>query len=187
MRTFDGNYANWKVGDKVVWASSPHMESPVTISMIDKQQCVISYEYGNGKKGTARWATVMRVTEDDTTAMTDLEKLITDLCELPAHLVGAGAAEVHYAVYESEQPFVVLENWRCDICLDPIQALALLSWLTAQHQNLEQLRDALQAKHVQDQALRERLTALKVKHSEAVTAWQEGGCVGPCPSFEATR
>lgn len=128
--------------------------------------------------------------------MTDLERLINDLCELPSlTLHGDETITVRYATYEWTQPFsgrdvsVVLGDWDETIELDPTQALTLLEWLSSQRQNLEQLRDTLQAKHLEDQATKaqreaERLNALKAKHSDAVTAWQEGGCVGPCPNFD---
>lgn len=122
--------------------------------------------------------------------VTDLEKLINDLCELSSlEMDGNEAAEVHYAEYRTDEIYVVLENWKAEIFLDPTQALTLLDWLGSQRQNLEVLRDALQAQKTQEEATKaereaERLTALKVKHSEAVAAWQQGGCVGPCPNFE---
>lgn len=122
--------------------------------------------------------------------MIDLEKLINELLELPStDLEGDGNIGVRFATREHNQPFVVLEDWGDIIYLAPSQALALYDWLGNQRQNLEQLRDALQAQTAQEEATKaqreaERLTALKVKHSEAVTAWQQGGSVGPCPNFE---
>lgn len=124
--------------------------------------------------------------------MTNLEKLINDLCELPS-LDLVGDEDTVTAQWASSSDgstaFVKLGEWESIIYLDPTQALALYDWLGNQRQNLEQLRDALQAKQIEEEATKaekeaERLTALKVKHSEAVAAWQQGGCVGPCPSFE---
>lgn len=121
--------------------------------------------------------------------MTDLEKLINALCELPSFdLEGDEVINVRYATLRYNEPFVLLEGDE-GIYLHPTQALVLLSWLTEQRPNLESLRDALQAKQIEEEATKaqrevERLNALKIKHSEAVIAWQEGGCVGPCPSFE---
>lgn len=124
--------------------------------------------------------------------MTDLEKLINELCELPScDLEGLeDTIVVQWASSgKGDRAFVKIGEWESNIYLDPIQALILSAWLNNQAENLVSLRDALQAKHIQEEATREqraaeRLNALKVKHSEAVTAWQEGGCVGPCPSFD---
>lgn len=77
-----------------------------------------------------------------------------------------------------------------DIISIPVdQALALHDWLGLQRFNLEDLQNALQAKRIEDASTKEqreaeRVSALKAKHSDAVSAWQQGGCVGPCPSFE---
>jgi len=183
MRTFDSNYRDWKVGDKVVPVGSPDM-LPLTVKFIDREG--ISYEYENGDTGTARLRVMLRVTED---TKVDLEKLINDLCELPSlTLHGLDAIEVRYANQWNRQPTIALEGWDEAIHLESEQALALLDWLSAQRQNLESLRDALQAKQIEDEATKEqraaeRINALKALHSEAVTEWQQGGCVGPCPSY----
>jgi hypothetical protein len=121
--------------------------------------------------------------------MTDLEKLINDLCELPsATLEGDENINVRHVTLRFNEPFVLLEGDE-DIYLDPSQALALLDYLGKQRQSLETLRDALQAQQIEEEATKpqreaERLNALKALHSDAVVAWQQGGCVGPCPSFE---
>lgn len=123
--------------------------------------------------------------------MTDLERLINDLCELPSLTLqdDEGTVVAQWIVCHADYAIIQLEDCGDRIYLAPSQALALLEWLSSQRQNLEQLRDALQAKRVEEEATREqreaeRLSALKAKHSDAVTAWQQDGCVGPCPSFE---
>ena len=124
--------------------------------------------------------------------MTDLEKLINELCELPSwDLQGLeDTIVVQWASSgKGDRAFVKIREWESNIYLDPIQALILSAWLNNQAENLVSLRDALQAKQVQEEATHEqreaeRISVLKVKHSETVTAWQQSGCVGPCPSFE---
>lgn len=122
--------------------------------------------------------------------MTDLEKLINELCEIPSHvLVGDENIEVRYTTRNHNVPWVLIELWEYGIYLDPSQALSLLSWLQGQKDNLAILLEALQAQKAQEEATKEqreaeRLNALKALHSDAVVAWQQGGSVGPCPSFE---
>lgn len=200
MRTFDSNYSDWKVGDKVVWCDKRDICPLFTITEINVPARWAFWEDSRTRQGS-QWENLLRVTETkiDTASLIGLEKLINDLCEQPSlTLHGDETITVRYATHEWTQPFsgrdvsVVLGDWDETIELDPTQALTLLDYLKEQRGNLEQLRDALQAKKAEEEATRkqrdaERLTALKVKHSEAVTAWQQGGCVGQCPSFEATR
>jgi hypothetical protein len=121
--------------------------------------------------------------------MTDLEKLINALCELPTvTLEGIGDVEVLWKK-QGGQIFLLLDEGCDSVGLDPTQALALMDWLKEQRENLETLQEALRAKQVEDEATKEqreaeRINALKALHSEAVTAWQEDGCIGPCPRFE---
>jgi len=122
--------------------------------------------------------------------MTDLEKLTKELLELPSTvLVGDENIEVRYATRNQDELWILIELWEYGIYLDPGQALSLLSWLQGQKENLAILLEELQAQQAEYEATKEqreaeRLNALKTLHSEAVTAWQEGGCVGPCPTLK---
>ncbi len=123
--------------------------------------------------------------------MTDLEKLIEELCDLPSlDLEGNDHLNVRYTTRKPDEPYVLLEcTWGDSVYLDPSQALALLDWLKEQRGNLEELQEALRAKQIEDEATREqreaeRINALNALHSEAVTAWQDGGCKGPCPTLK---
>ncbi len=122
--------------------------------------------------------------------MTELEKLITTLCEFPSlDLEGDEDISVRYATGRPDQPLVVLEGWETETHLNPSQALALMDWLKEQRENLETLQEALRAKQIEDASTKEqreaeRINALKALHSEAVTAWQDGGSKGPCPTLK---
>jgi len=121
--------------------------------------------------------------------MTDLEKLITELLEIPSiDLEGNEEINVRYVTLRTNEPFVLLEGTE-SIYLDPSQALALLDWLKEQRGNLEELQEALRAQQVEDASTKEqreaeRINALHIKHSQAVMAWKKAGCIGECPSFE---
>jgi len=121
--------------------------------------------------------------------MTDLEKLITELLELPSlDLEGNEEINVRYVTLRTNEPFVLLEGTE-SIFLHPSQALVLLDWLKEQRGNLEELQEALRAQRVEDEATKEqreteRINALHIKHSHAVMAWKKAGCIGECPSFE---
>jgi hypothetical protein len=192
MRTFDSKYSDWKVGDKVVWEEKRNICPLFTIKEIDMCTGRVSWERPEGTNSAdCGWLLRVIETERDKTDMTDLEKLITALCELPpTTLEGNSDISVHYATRNPDQPFVLLEDVYGDsLYLDPSQTLALLDWLKKQRENLEELQEALRAKHIEDEALSkqreaERIIALKALHSEAVTAWQDGGCTGPRPTLK---
>jgi hypothetical protein len=123
--------------------------------------------------------------------MTDLKERISELLDAPSTaLEGFEDTEVQWASSgDGSTAFVKLGEWTENIYLDPTQALALLDWLKEQRENLEELQEALHAQKAEADATKEqreaeRINALKAKHSEAVTAWQDGGCKGPCPTFE---
>lgn len=192
MRTFDNNYDDWKVGDKVVWVDKRDICPLFTVTEINVSARWAFWEDSGTRQGS-QWENLIRVTETkrDTTIMTDLEKLINELCGLPKYdLEGdEDTIVVRWEQGINNSIFIWIGEWNESIYLDPSQALTLLEWLGSQRQNLEDLRDALQAQKAQEEATKaereaERITALKAKHSDAVVAWQQGGCAGPCPSFE---
>jgi hypothetical protein len=190
MRTFDSNYEDWKIGDKVVWVDKQDICPLFTITEINAGSRWVFWE-DSGRQGS-QYENIMRVIEvkRDKTNMADLEKIINDLCELPSlGLEGNENINVRYVTLRFNEPFVLLEGVE-SIYLHPTQALTLLDYLGSQRQNLEILRDALQAKQIEEEAAKElraaeRLNALKALHSDAVVAWQKAGCEGPCPSFES--
>lgn len=192
MRIFDSNYSDWKPGDKVVWAEKRNICSPFTIKEIGTDGKVYWETLSSGaNRADHEW--LMRVTEtkSNTAGMADLEKLINELLKIPSLTLqdDEGTVVAQWTSCHADYAIIQLEDCGDRIYLAPSQALALYDWLGNQRHNLEQLRDALQAKRVEEEATREqreaeRLSALKAKHSDAVTAWQQDGCVGPCPSFE---
>lgn len=194
MRTLDSDYSDWKIGDKVVWELEPyHASLPLEIIGIDREKGIIHYKTNNGDKNQVKREYLMRVTEREIikTDMADLEKLINELCGLPKYdLEGdEDTVVVRWEEGVNNSIFIALEEWNECVFLDPSQALTLLEWLSSQRPNLEALRDALQAQQAQEEATKaqreaERINALKAKHSDAVVAWQQGGCVGPCPRFK---
>jgi hypothetical protein len=124
------------------------------------------------------------------TIMNDLEKLINELLELPSFdLEGDdGSIDVRYTIDHRRRPFVLLGDAE-GIYLDPTQALILSAWLDDQVGTLVALRESTRLQQIEDASTREqreaeRLNALKALHSDAVVAWQQGGCAGSCPSFD---
>lgn len=85
--------------------------------------------------------------------MTDLEKLITELCEQPlTDLQGdEDTVAVRWEQGINNRVFIWIGEWNESIYLEPVQALALHDYLGEQRPNLEQLRDALQAKQGKDE------------------------------------
>lgn len=192
MRIFDSNYSDWKAGDKIVWCDKRDICSLFTITEINVSARWAFWEDSGTRQGS-QWENLLRVAETkiDTTSMTDLEKLINELLKIPSLTLqdDEGTVVAQWTSCHADYAIIQLEDCGDRIYLAPSQALALYDWLGNQRHNLEQLRDALQAKRVEEEATREqreaeRLSALKAKHSDAVTAWQQDGCVGPCPSFE---
>lgn len=193
MRTFDSNYEDWKVGDKVVWGDKRDICPLFTITEINVSARWAFWEdLGRSviRQGS-QWENIVRVTEieRDKTTMTDLEKLINDLLELPSIDLEGLEDTVEVRWQHGSHILLRITESGDDSYLDPAQVLLLLRWLKPQEEKLVALLEALQAKQVEDEATKEqreaeRLNALKALHSDAVIAWQQGGCVGSCPSFE---
>lgn len=113
--------------------------------------------------------------------MSDLETIKSELVGMPEMQLSVDVS-VYYR--SGNYPFVAIEDRGEQALLDAEEALKLLDWLQGQRGNLERLRAATRAHTaiVQSQQAQREAEA-RIKHSEAVTAWQQGGCVGKCPSF----
>lgn len=81
--------------------------------------------------------------------------------------------------------FVHIAGWQASIFFTPEQALTLSDILASWRSDLEAMRVAQITEQAQrEQTQRDRINALKARYREAVTAWQEAGGVGACPTFE---
>lgn len=86
---------------------------------------------------------------------------------------------------DADHLFVHIAGWQTSVFLTPEQALTLSDILASWQPDLEVMRNAQITDQAQrEQMQRDRINELKARHSDAVTAWQEAGSVGACPTFE---